>query len=218
VGLLPVRDIPDRVDVRHVGLRKAINGNAAVLRIDGDAGPFESEICNARMPADRKQHLIGGDARPVRQMRCEFVTVPINLVDSASRKNGDALFFHLRTDVRANIVVETAQDIVAAIDHRHIAAKSCKDAGELERDVSAALDRNSLRQFPEMKYLVGGDHVLDAGNDPPVVGGAARCDQHVFRTDGFACRQPQRMRVLEYRPRLDDARTRLLDIGCIGCL
>lgn len=61
-----MRDIADRMDMRYVRLRKAVNGNAAVLRVDGNACLLEAEICNVWMPADRKQHLIGGNAGLVR--------------------------------------------------------------------------------------------------------------------------------------------------------
>ena len=47
------------------------------------------------MPSDREHHLIGGDARAVRQMRGEFLAVPVDLVDRAAGENGDAVLFHL---------------------------------------------------------------------------------------------------------------------------
>ena len=121
-------------------------------------------------------------------MRREFVAVPIDLFDGAARQDRDAVLFHLGADVRANIMVEAAQDIIAAIDQGDIAAEPGKDAGELESDISAALDHDALRQLREMKHLVGGDDVLDAGNGASVVGRAAGCDQHVLRGDRLASR------------------------------
>ena len=89
------------------------------------------------------------------------------LVDPAHRaagENGDALLLHLLAHMRAHVVVEAAQDVVAAIDQRHVGAEACKDAGEFQRDVAAALDQDALRLLLKVKHLVGGDHVLDAGN------------------------------------------------------
>ena len=47
----------------------------------------------------------------------------------------------------AHVVVEAAQDVVAAIDQRHLGAEAVEDAGELDRDIAAALDQDALRQF-----------------------------------------------------------------------
>ena len=46
---------------------------------------------------------------------------------------------HLGAQMLAHILVEAAQDILAAIDQRHLAAEPGEDAGELDRDIAAAL-------------------------------------------------------------------------------
>ena len=170
------------------------------------------------MPPDREHHLVGGDARSVRQMRGEFLAVLVDLVDGAAGQNGDAVLLHLAAHMGADVLVEAAQDVVAAIDHRHVGAEAGKDAGEFQRDIAAALDQDALRQRRQMKHLVGGDHVLDAGNRLAVVRRAAGGDQHIFRSDRLAGAEPKRMRVLEHRARLDDARAGFFHIGGIGGL
>ena len=70
----------------------------------------------------------------------------------------------------------------------------------------------------EMKHLVGRDHVLDAGNVGAVVGRAAGGDQDVFRGDGLAGREPQRVRVFEHRAGLDHAGAGFFDVGGVGAL
>ena len=117
-------DVADRIDVRHRSLRQAVDGDAAILRIDGDAGLFQAEIGDVGMAADREHHLVGGDARAVRQMRGEFVAVLVDLVDGAAGEDGDAALFHFGAHMRAHVVVEAAQDVVAAIDQRHVASRS----------------------------------------------------------------------------------------------
>ena len=139
-------------------------------------------------------------------MRGEFVAVPVDLVDGAAGDDGDALLLHLGAHVLADVLVETAQNVVAAIDHGHVGAEAGKDAGEFQRDIAAALDHDALRQFGEVKRLVGGDHVLDAGDFPPVVGRAAGRDQDVFCGDLFAGHQAQRVGVFQHRAGLCDAR------------
>ena len=211
-------DVADRVDVRHRGAREVVDRDAAIARIDGDAGRFQSEIGDVRMPSDREHHLIGGNARTVGQMRGEFLAVPVDLVDGAAGENGDALLFHLGAHMGTDVVVETAQDVFAAIDHGHVGTEAGEDAGKFQRDVTAALNHDALRQRVQMKRLVRGDHVLDAGDGRPVIWRAAGRDQHIFCLHGLARRQPKRMRVLEHRARLDDAGAGFFHIGGVGCL
>ena len=55
--------------------------------------------------------------------------------------------------------------------------------------------------------------MLDAGNLGAVIGRAAGGDQHVFRRDRLAGREPQRMGVFEHRAGLDHAGAGFFDIG-----
>ena len=66
----------------------------------------------------------------------------------------DAAPAHLVAQMLAHVIVEATQNILAAINQRHLAAEPCKNAGELNRNIAAALDENSLRQFCQMKCLV----------------------------------------------------------------
>ncbi len=134
------------------------------VRIDGDAGLLQAEIGHGGMAADREHHLVGGEARAVRQMRGELLAVAIDLGHRAAGEDGDALLLHLAADMGADVLVEAAQDVVAAIDHGDVGAEAGKDAGEFQRDVAAALDHDPLRQLLQVERLVGGDHVLDAGD------------------------------------------------------
>lgn len=178
---------------------------------------FQAEIGDRRMAADREHHLVGSKARAVRQMRGEFLAVPIDLRHRAAGENGDALFFHLAADVGANVLVETAQDVVTAIDHGDVGAVAGEDAGEFQRDIAAALDHDPLRQLLQMERLVGGDHVLDAGDRGAVVGRAAGGDQDVFCGDlPVVLEQADGVLVLDHRATLDDLRARLLDIRRVG--
>ena len=118
----------------------------------------------------------------------------------------------------ANVFVETAQHVVAAIDQRHVGTKTGKDAGEFQRDIAAALDQDAPRQRLQMEYFVGRNYVFDAGDGVAVVRRAAGGDQHVFRSHRLAGTEPKRMGVLEHRAGLDNARAGFFHIGHIGRL
>ena len=191
-------DVADRIDVRHRGLGPVVGGNTAVLRIDGDAGLFQSEIGHVGMAADGKHHEIGGQAGATGKARGELIAMLVHLVDGAAGDHGDAALLDLLAHMRAHIVIESTQNVVAAINQRHVAAVAGEDAGEFERDVAAALHHHALRQLRQMERFVGRDHVLDAGNLRPMVGPAAGGDQHIARRYLLAVGKAQRVRVLEH--------------------
>ena len=155
---------------------------------------------------------------PLGQMRGELVAVLLHLVDGAAGDHGDAALLDLLAHMGAHVVVKTAQDVVAAIDQRDVGAIAGEDAGEFQRDIAAALHHHALRQVRQVKRLVGGDHVLDAGNLRAMIGAAAGGDQHVFRGDLLAVGKQQAVRVLEYGAALDHLRAGFLDIGGVGRL
>ena len=47
--------------------------------------------------------------------------------------------------MRPHVIIETAQDIFAAINDRHVRAKAGKNPGKLQRDIAAALDDDVVR-------------------------------------------------------------------------
>ena len=120
--------------------------------------------CDVRPPSGGKHHAVDHEGLVVGQFDAVAV---LDLRDEVDRLPGDdldAAAFHLRAQMLPDVVVEPAQDVVAAIDQRHLGAEPVEDAGELERDVAAALDENAPGQLREMKRLVRGDHVLEAGD------------------------------------------------------
>ena len=188
-----VGDVADGVDVRHACLGPIVDRDAAVLRIDGDARVLQAEIGNVGVAADREHHEFGGDAGAVGQMGGKFLAVFVDLGDGAAGEDGDAALLHFGPYVLADVLVETAQDVVAAVDHGDVGAEAGENAGEFQRDVAAALDHDALRQFGQMKRLVGGDHMLDSGNGLAVVGRAAGGDQHVSCSDLLAVGEAERV-------------------------
>ncbi len=95
--------------------------------------------------------------------------------DLAAGDHPDAVLLHLGAQVLAHVVVKAAQDVVAAIDERHMRAEPGKNAGELDRDVAAALDHNAARQLRQMKRLVRGDGMLEARESVADSSACRRC-------------------------------------------
>src|SRR6202021_3165334 len=89
-----VGDVADRVDMWRGGAGKAVDLDAAIVRIEGDTRLLQPEISNTWMPADREHHLIGRHARSVGQMRREFLAVLVDLADGTAGQDGDPSFSH----------------------------------------------------------------------------------------------------------------------------
>ena len=68
----------------------------------------------------------------------------------------------------ANLLVEAAQEELATVDQGDLAPEPGQDTGELDADVAAPDHREALRQTLQVKGLVRGDGVLDAGDLRPV--------------------------------------------------
>ena len=123
---------------------------------------------------------------------------------------------HFLAQVFADIVVEAAQDIFAAIDQRHSAAQPRKDAGEFHRDIAAALDDDALGQSLQMERLVRGDRVFDAGNLRPVMRPGAGRDQDRLGMHAFATGQAHGVGVFQHGAALDQRDLEALERRCIG--
>src|SRR3954452_17062855 len=99
------------------------------------------------MPPDREQDEVGGDARPVRQTAREFLAVLVDLGDRAAGDDRDAFLLHLGAHMGTDVLVKTAQDIVAAIDDGHVGAEARENAGKLQRDIPTALNDYTFGKF-----------------------------------------------------------------------
>ena len=65
----------------------------------------------------------------------------------------------------ADVLIETAQYLLAAINERNVDSEPVEDVRKLQRDISAACDQDAPGQLVEMKRLVRGDAEIAAGND-----------------------------------------------------
>src|SRR5688572_29235906 len=116
----------------------------------------------------------------------------------------------------AQIVIEAAQDLLAAIDHDRLDAETVEDAGELDRDIAAADDANTPRQAFQMKGLVRGDGELAPlevqRHERRSTGG----DEHISGGDPASVRKGKGVTVLEDRPRHDELGPGAFEIADIG--
>ncbi len=115
------------------------------MRVDCDAGLLEAEPRHVRTATDGEHHLIGSNAAPVGELRGEFAAAFVDLLNRHAGADSDAALLHFGAQMRAHVIVEAAQDVVAAIDERHRGAQPGEDARELNGDIAAALDHNALR-------------------------------------------------------------------------
>ena len=116
---------------------------------------LQSELGDVRHAAGREHDAVGGNVIAARRAAPNNARRAFSIAATgAAGDHPDAALLHLDAQVLAHVVVEAAQNILAAIDQRHVRAETGKDAGELDRDVAAALDHHAARQFRQMKRLV----------------------------------------------------------------
>ena len=133
------------------------------LLVELDAGLLEPEPIDIRPAAGGEHHLVDHDLLMIGQRNVRGRDRPSRPPSTICLGDDlDAALFHLGAQMLAHVVVEAAQDVVAAIDQRHLGAEPVEDAGELDRDIAAALDQDALGQFLEMERLVRRDDVLEA--------------------------------------------------------
>src|SRR5262249_30841878 len=199
-----VRDIADRVDVRYGGLRVLVNGDAALLA-QPHPRRLHTETGNIRPAANREHHLVDFDRAVVGKRRGEGGLRPAHRAYRRAAKNPHAPLGHLRIEVGAQVVVEAAQDVFAAVDQRNLGPEPIENGGELDGDIAAALNQDARRQFFQMKRLIRGDDVFEARDRRPHPWRSAGCDQNMARPDLFSGRdETHRMCVFQYGTALDD--------------
>src|SRR6185503_10826565 len=124
---------------RHRSAREFVDVDAAMF-VNLDAQAFHAESHDVGPPADGEHHFVGGHRAAAGQSRHVFVARFLDGGHGVSAGHGDAALAHLIAQMFAHVVVEAAQDVLAAIDQSHFAAEPSEDAGKLDRDIAAALN------------------------------------------------------------------------------
>ena len=184
--------------LRHRRLRKLVDGNRAFL-VHLHAGGFQTHAFDIRLAADGEHHAIAFDHRAVRQLGVITLRALFDGVDRLAGDNLDAALLQLGAQMLAHIIVEAAQDILAAVKQCHFRAEPGKNAGELHSNVAAALDHDTFRQFGKVEGFVRRNDEIASGNFRPERRPAARRDQDVVGADFLAVREPNGVRVFQHR-------------------
>src|SRR5215472_9146165 len=216
----PVGNITDRIDGWRRGARISVDRNSAKRR-RLDARLLNAKIGNVGPAAHREHDAIGGDCATTCQRSgiAQIVFVFVDRGDELAEDHLDAAHLHFAAHTQAHVVVETTQDVFAAIDERHARSEPGEDAGELDCDVAAALDHDLGGKRRQMKGLIRRDGVLDATNRMAEERRRPGGDKNVIAANARSrSEETNRGFVLDHGARLDDLHTRLLEVGAVGAL
>ncbi len=84
------------------------------------------------------------------------------------------------------VLIKSAQEEITAVTERGLHTQVMKNTGQLYGDVTATHHQRPIGQTGQIKKFVGGNRMFNAGNIR-LEGPATRCDQNVFRGNGFTC-------------------------------
>ena len=133
----------------------------------------------------------------------------------AAGDDPDAVLFQFAAQMPPHVVVESAQDIVATADHRHLRAETGENGRELERDVAAAMHQDAARKLGQLECVVRRDCVLDARDNFVIARRPASGDQDMAGPDaGVAA--AHLVRALLHRAVPENRHPRLPQRGDIG--
>src|ERR1039457_3565589 len=183
--VLAIRHVPDRVDILGRCTRIAIDHDRAhpvehyarilesdSMRIRGTPGREHNETCIDRGAAG------GGDGHA-------SAVAPVDSADEGFETQVDSALAHLCRQCEAQIVVESAQEDLAAMDHRDSRAQSMEDSRKLEADITTANNDYPLRHPSEVECFVRRYCEFGAGNSRDRRPSAG-CHKTIFGGDAFA--------------------------------
>jgi len=158
----------------HVGAVAVVDENRAV-DVELDADRLEAESAGVRGAPGGVEHRIGHDRAAVAENDLRrAVGVGLERAHLRADAEVDTLLDHLGGDVVADVAVEAAQDLLAAIELRHARTQAVEDGSELARDVAAADDSQARRETRQVEDLVRADRAFAArhvGRRRPAPGG-----------------------------------------------
>ena len=171
-----VGDVADGPDVVDVGLGIVVDDHRALV-VERHAGGLQTQASGVGLAAGGVHHHVALVGVAAGEVADQAGGALLNTGVFAAQDHLDAALFDLGGEVAADVVVEAAQDVGAAVHQGGVDAQAVEDAGELDGDVAAADDDDPLRQLRQVEGLVGGDGVLDAGQVLGRPGAAAGGDQ-----------------------------------------
>ena len=175
-------DIAHGIDRRHIGLVVFVDHHRPILALCDTRG-LQAQTGHQRHTAGGIQHGIGHHIAAVLEPHAQAVGRFGDGRDIGAQPQIDAGLAHLAGDEMADLLVEAAQHLLAAVQLGDPRAQAVEDGRELAGDVAAADHQQTLRKRLEVENGVGVDHMLAAfdigqmrraaGGDQDVLGGQA---------------------------------------------
>ncbi len=198
IGHIP--KCPDVIDIRA---RETVDRDFADLA-GLHTGSLEPQTFGVRNAANSQHDLTGLKGGAGLEMN-EKITLPalFHSRQDVLAQDPDALGLHRGVELTAQILIETRQDFLSAIDQRGVDTKAVEDIGELDGNIAATLNDDRRGQRLKVEGLVGKYAMLMAGKRQVRIGTATDSDddpvgRHALSTNIERVTIHQRRAGLEY--------------------
>ncbi len=141
----PVRHVADGIDVRHGRLLPFVDRDGAAL-VEMHADAAQTQAFGVGHAAGRVHDHVGFEEIALVRHQAIAVADFVDTLAAGRVLDLDALLLHLGRQMGADILVEAAQDLVAADKLRDLHARRVEDAGELDSDITPADNDDTLGQ------------------------------------------------------------------------
>src|SRR6185437_13203261 len=142
---------------------------------------------------------VGGDRPAALEIGPVTILLLFDRGDVGIHTQIDATISHRFCQSVAQIAVEIAQDLIAAMKHGHLDATAPEDRGELHTDITSADDHDAFRQLLELETLIRADHMLFAGKVGDLGMGASRYEDSLGGDRSVARAEMHCLPVLDHR-------------------
>ena len=131
----------------HAARRKAIDDHFAVV-LQRDARLFEPESVGCRAPSRRDQNLIDIERRAVAERDAKPIGNAFDAGRQHERADRDAVALQDLGQALPHVLIEPAEDVLAAECHGDRGAQPAEDRRELECDVAGADAEKAAWEIP----------------------------------------------------------------------
>ena len=148
-----VGHVADRIDGLDAALRILVDNDRARV-VELHARGLEAEALRIRVAADREQDDVGFHCLAGRQGRADGAAGLLQLRERGFHRQPGSAAFHFYMHVSAQVIVESAQQLVAAMQDAHRASEAVEDVREFERHVPAADDERALGELRQQERFI----------------------------------------------------------------
>ena len=174
------RHVADGVNRGHRSLVLIVDfdrASGSLLHADG----FQPQAVGQRHAARGVKHGIDADMAAVEQLDAHAFGAAFkgNRGHVGVQAQGHAALDHFAGNEGAHVLIKAAQNLLAPVQLRDLAAQPVEDGGEFAGDVAAAHDQQALRKRRQVKHFIRGDDML-APRQVGHAGLAASGDQDIL--------------------------------------